>query len=130
MWHSMAWCVIRQRSYNRRYVALLAYHAAYNGAVYCLPFGVNLSHLVRVTVISRVNSTPRRLKMVTLAGQLQGWPVSLCAGISPLTSPLLSGYAAQAVAAVYNANTALRSQVDRCVLSFVGRISAQGGGYV
>lgn len=80
MCHSMAWCVIRQRSYNRRYVALLAYHAAHNGAVYCLPFGVSLPLLVRVTVISRVNSTSRRQRMVTLAGQPQGWPVPFDAG--------------------------------------------------
>ncbi|ECE0791364.1 hypothetical protein GK48_14585 [Salmonella enterica subsp. diarizonae] len=81
MCHSMAWCVIRQRSYNRRSVALLAYHAAHNGAVYCLPSGVSLPLLVRVTVISRVNSTSRRQRMVTLAGQSQGWPVPFDAGI-------------------------------------------------
>ncbi len=94
MCHSMAWCVIRQRSYNRRSVALLAHHAAHNGAVYCLPFGVNLPLLVRVTVISRVNSTSRRPRMVTLAGQPKGWPVPFDAGISTpvnVTAPVERG---------------------------------------
>lgn len=94
MCHSMAWCVIRQRSYNRRYVALLAYHAGHNGAVYCLPSGVSLPLLVRVTVISRVNSTSRRLRMVMLAGQSQDWPVSSNAGISTpvnVTAPIERG---------------------------------------
>ncbi|ECE0790027.1 hypothetical protein GK48_07390 [Salmonella enterica subsp. diarizonae] len=94
MCHSMAWCVIRQRSYNRRSVALLAYHAAHNGAVYCLPSGVSLPLLVRVTVISRVNSTSRRQRMVTLAGQSQGWPVPFIAGISTpvnVTAPIERG---------------------------------------
>ncbi|EEJ7164120.1 ash family protein [Salmonella enterica subsp. enterica] len=76
----MAWCVIRQRSYNRRSPAILSYHAANNGAVYCLPSGVSLPLLVRVIVISRVNSTSRRQRMVTLAGQSQGWPVPFDAG--------------------------------------------------
>ncbi|EQA4953627.1 ash family protein [Salmonella enterica subsp. diarizonae serovar 48:i:z] len=72
--HSMAWCVIRQRSYNRRYVALLAYHAAHNGAV-CAPYDGLLSG------IRSRNRTSRRQRMVTLAGQPQGWPVSFVPGI-------------------------------------------------
>lgn len=80
MCHSMAWYAIQQRSYNRRSVVLLSYHAAHNGAVYCPPSGVNLPLLVRVTVISRVNSTSRRQRMVTLAGQPQGWPVPFVPG--------------------------------------------------
>lgn len=80
--YSMAWYAIQQQSYNRRSTALLSYHAANNGAVYCLPFGVSLPLLVRVTVISRVNNTSRRQRMVTLAGQPQGWPVPFDAGCS------------------------------------------------
>lgn len=80
MCHSMAWYAIQQQSYNRRSTAILSYHAANNGAVYCLPFGVSLPLLVRVTVISRFNSTSRRPRMVTLAGQPQGWPVPFIAG--------------------------------------------------
>ncbi|ELW7419941.1 ash family protein [Salmonella enterica] len=73
MRHSMAWCVIRQRSYNRRSVALLAYHAAHNGAV--------CGCCVRLKpVIDAQNRTPRRQRMVTLTGQPQGWPVPFDAG--------------------------------------------------
>lgn len=71
--HSMAWCVIRQRSYNRRSVALLAYHAAHNGAM-CSNRCAGSYPLVPM-------STSRRPVMVTLAGQPQGWPVSSNAGI-------------------------------------------------
>ncbi len=91
MCHSMAWYAKQQGSYNRRSPAILSYHAANNGAVYCLPFGVNLPLLVRVTVISRANSTSRRQRMVTLAGQPQGWPVPLYAGtLTPVnvTAPI------------------------------------------
>ncbi|EGP1634390.1 ash family protein [Salmonella enterica] len=73
--HSMAWCVIRQRSYNRRYVALLAYHAAHNGTI--------CGCCVRLRpAIDAQNRISRRPIMVTLAGQPQGWPVSVYAGIS------------------------------------------------
>ncbi|EDX6466434.1 ash family protein, partial [Salmonella enterica subsp. diarizonae serovar 60:r:e,n,x,z15] len=73
--HSMAWCVIRQRSYNRRYVALLAYHAAHNGTI--------CGCCVRLRpVIDAQNRISRRPIMVTLAGQPQGWPVSVYAGSS------------------------------------------------
>lgn len=82
MRHSMVWCAIHPQGLRCLPAGLLSHHAAHNGAVYCLPFGVNLSHLVRVTVISRVNSTPHRLKMVALTGQPQGWPVSSNAGIA------------------------------------------------
>ncbi|HAF9604511.1 TPA: ash family protein [Salmonella enterica] len=71
--HSMAWCVIRQRSYNRRYVALLAYHAAHNGTI--------CGCCVRLRpAIDAQNRISRRPIMVTLAGQPQGWPVSVYAG--------------------------------------------------
>ncbi|EDV5020292.1 ash family protein [Salmonella enterica subsp. enterica serovar Ball] len=75
MRHSMAWCVIRQRSYNRRSVALLAYHAAHDGAM-C---SNRCAGLTPNPLAPR--STPRRPVMVTLAGQSQGWPVSSNAGI-------------------------------------------------
>ncbi|HAD5969540.1 TPA_asm: hypothetical protein G1Q02_22435 [Salmonella enterica subsp. enterica serovar Typhimurium] len=75
MRHSMAWDVIRQRSYNRRSVALLAYHAAHNGAVngYCVVMAPTTTALI---------ITPRRPVMVALTGQPQGWPVPFIAGIS------------------------------------------------
>lgn len=85
--HSMAWCVIRQRSYNRRSVALLAYHAAHNGAV-CSPYD-GLPSGIR----SR-NSTSRRQRMVTLAGLPKGRPVSFVPGISTpvnVTAPIERG---------------------------------------
>ncbi|EPF7043645.1 ash family protein [Salmonella enterica subsp. enterica serovar Bredeney] len=75
MRHSMAWCVIRQRSYNRRSVALLAYHAAHDGAM-CSNRCAGLAPSPLAP-----KSTPRRPVMVTLAGQPQGWPVPLYAGI-------------------------------------------------
>ncbi|EHD9478890.1 ash family protein [Salmonella enterica subsp. enterica serovar Typhimurium] len=84
MRHSMAWCVIRQRSYNRRYVALLAYHAAHNGTV--------CGCCVRLKpVIDTQNRIPRRPVMVTLTGQPQGWPVPFDAGIATpvnVTAPI------------------------------------------
>ncbi|HAD5969426.1 TPA_asm: hypothetical protein G1Q02_21820 [Salmonella enterica subsp. enterica serovar Typhimurium] len=74
MRHSMSWYVIRQRSYNRRSVALLAYHAAHNGAVngYCVVMAPTTTALI---------ITPRHLKMVTLAGLPKGRPVPFIAGI-------------------------------------------------
>ncbi|ENC7536827.1 ash family protein [Salmonella enterica subsp. enterica serovar Brandenburg] len=75
MRHSMAWCVIRQRSYNRRSVALLAYHAAHDGAM-CSNRCAGLAPNPLAP-----KSTPRRPVMVTLAGQSQGWPVPCNAGI-------------------------------------------------
>ncbi|EAY3716703.1 hypothetical protein FGS56_16905 [Salmonella enterica] len=79
--HSMAWCAHLMTNSPQAFDHATAHHAAHNGAVYCLPFGVSLPLLVRVTVISRVNSTSRRPIMVTLAGQSQGWPVPFDAGI-------------------------------------------------
>lgn len=73
--HSMAWYAIQQQSYNRRSPAILSYHAAHNGAV-CFPYAGFISILP-----SMYNSTSRRPRMVTLAGQPKGWPVSLKAGI-------------------------------------------------
>ncbi|HAF1610594.1 TPA: ash family protein [Salmonella enterica] len=73
--YSMAWYAIQQQSYNRRSTALLSYHAANNGAV-CSPYAGVVTHS------EHVNNTSRRPRMVTLAGQPQGWPVPLYAGIS------------------------------------------------
>ncbi|HFZ9214779.1 TPA: ash family protein [Salmonella enterica subsp. diarizonae serovar 61:r:-] len=72
--HSMAWYVFRQCSYNRRSVALLAYHAAHNG--------VMCSYRCAGSYPLAPMSTPRRPRMVTLAGLPKGRPVSLKAGIS------------------------------------------------
>lgn len=73
--HSMAWCVIRQRSYNRRYVALLAYHAAHNGTI--------CGCCVRLRpAIDAQNLISRRPIMVTLAGLPKGRPVSFLPGTS------------------------------------------------
>ncbi|HIB1549543.1 TPA: ash family protein [Salmonella enterica subsp. enterica serovar Muenchen] len=72
--HSMAWYAIQQWSYNRRSTALLSYHAAHNGAM-CTSFDG-----VRSQSLSLLHRTPRRQRMVTLAGQPQGWPVSSNAG--------------------------------------------------
>lgn len=74
MCHSMAWYAIQQQSYNRRSPAILSYHAAHNGAV-CSPYDGLLSG------IRSRNSTSRRPRMVTLAGQPKGWPVPFIAGI-------------------------------------------------
>ncbi|EHJ7614980.1 ash family protein [Salmonella enterica] len=75
MRHSMAWDVIRQRSYNRRSVALLAYHAAHNGTA--------CGGCARLRpVIDAQDRTPRRPVMVALTGQPQGWPVPFVPGIS------------------------------------------------
>ncbi|HIB1567179.1 TPA: host cell division inhibitor Icd-like protein [Salmonella enterica subsp. enterica serovar Muenchen] len=82
MRHSMAWCAIHPQGLRCRLAGLLSHHAAHNGTMCCIPFGVSLPLWVRVTVISRVNSTSRRPIMVTLAGQPQGWPVPFDAGIS------------------------------------------------
>lgn len=85
--YSMAWYAIQQQSYNRRSTALLSYHAANNGAV-CPPYAGVVTHS------GRFNSTPRRQRMVTLAGQPQGWPVSVYAGSSNpvnVTAPIEIG---------------------------------------
>lgn len=84
--HSMAWCVIRQRSYNRRSVALLAYHAAHNGAM--------CSNRCAGSYPLAPMSTSRRPVMVTLAGLPKGRPVPLYAGISTpvnVTAPIERG---------------------------------------
>ncbi len=74
MCHSMAWYVFRQCSYNRRSVALLAYHAANNG--------VMCSYRCAGSYPLAPMSTPRRQRMVALAGLPKGRPVSLKAGSS------------------------------------------------
>ncbi|HIB1578301.1 TPA: ash family protein [Salmonella enterica subsp. enterica serovar Muenchen] len=82
--YSMVWYAIQQQSYNRRSTAILSYHAAHNGAM-CSPYdGLPSGSRSR-------NRTSRRPRMVTLAGQPQGWPVSLYAGIATpvnVTAPI------------------------------------------
>ncbi|ECA2558135.1 hypothetical protein EJO30_23210 [Salmonella enterica subsp. enterica serovar Poona] len=82
--HSMVWYAIQQQSYNRRSTAILSYHAAHNGAM-CAPYdGLPSGSRSR-------NRTSRRQRMVTLAGQPQGWPVPFIAGIATpvnVTAPI------------------------------------------
>ncbi|ECI3886005.1 hypothetical protein AHV09_03655 [Salmonella enterica subsp. enterica] len=65
--HSMAW--YSQRLELIPLVAKANYHAAHNGAMCSYSAGLAPS-------TDTLNSTPRRQRMVTLAGQPQGWPVS------------------------------------------------------
>ncbi|HFW4798937.1 TPA: ash family protein [Salmonella enterica subsp. diarizonae serovar 60-67:z35:-] len=74
MRHSMAWCAIHPQGLRCRLAGLLTHHAAHNGAV-CTSFDG-----VRSQSLSLLHRTPRRPRMVTLAGQSQGWPVSSNAG--------------------------------------------------
>ncbi|EKO1023642.1 host cell division inhibitor Icd-like protein [Salmonella enterica subsp. enterica] len=72
--HSMAWCATMQRSYNRRSAVFLSHHAAHNGTI--------CGCCIRLRpAIDAQNRISRRPIMVTLAGQPQGWPVSVYAGI-------------------------------------------------
>ncbi|EDS7008883.1 ash family protein [Salmonella enterica subsp. diarizonae] len=73
--HSMAWCVIRQRIYNRRSAVFLSHYAAHNGTI--------CGCCVRLRpAIDAQNRISRRPIMVTLAGLPKGRPVSVYAGIS------------------------------------------------
>ncbi len=78
---NMAWCSLIAVVAHTSEISVML-HAACNGAVCCLPSGGSLPLLVRVNVISRVHSVSRRPRMVTLAGQPQGWPVSFVPGIA------------------------------------------------
>ncbi|EHI3195835.1 ash family protein [Salmonella enterica] len=77
MRHSMAWCRLSE-DYNPCGLrgCINEHHAAHNGAV-CTSFDG-----VRSRSLSLLHRTPRRQRMVTLAGQSQGWPVSSNAGSS------------------------------------------------
>ncbi|EEJ5470612.1 ash family protein [Salmonella enterica subsp. diarizonae] len=83
--HSMAW--YSQRLELIPLVAKANYHAAHNGAMCSYSAGLAPS-------TDTLNSTPRRQRMVTLAGQPQGWPVPFDAGISTpvnVTAPIERG---------------------------------------
>ncbi|EMW3851030.1 host cell division inhibitor Icd-like protein [Salmonella enterica] len=73
-----------QRSYNRRSAVFLSHHAAHNGAMCSYSAGLAPS-------TDTLNRISRRPIMVTLAGQPQGWPVSVYAGIATpvnVTAPI------------------------------------------
>ncbi|ECI0978821.1 hypothetical protein AA215_16325 [Salmonella enterica subsp. enterica serovar Newport] len=83
----MAWCVIPQ-GLRCRPVGFLSHHAAHNGAVRS-----NRCAGLAPNPLTPMNA-PRRPIMVTLAGQPQGWPVPLYAGISTpvnVTAPIERG---------------------------------------
>ncbi|EIQ6926626.1 host cell division inhibitor Icd-like protein [Salmonella enterica] len=73
--HSMAWCAIHPQGLRCRLAGLLTHHAAHNGTI--------CGCCVRLRpAIDAQNRISRRPIMVTLAGQPQGWPVSVYAGIA------------------------------------------------
>lgn len=72
--HSMAWCALFNVGSAAAITHNGVYHVAHNGAV-CPPYAGVVTHS------ERLNSTPRRQRMVTLAGLPKGRPVSLYAGI-------------------------------------------------
>ncbi|EHG2952708.1 ash family protein [Salmonella enterica subsp. diarizonae serovar 53:r:z35] len=67
--HSMAWCAHLMTNSPQAFDHATAHHAAHNGAMCSYSAGLAPS-------TDTLNSTPRRQRMVTLAGQPQGWPVS------------------------------------------------------
>ncbi|ECI3889151.1 hypothetical protein AHV09_20175 [Salmonella enterica subsp. enterica] len=71
--HSMAWCALFNVGSAAAITHNGVYHVAHNGAV-CPPYAGVVTHS------ERLNSTPRRQRMVTLAGLPKGRPVSLYAG--------------------------------------------------
>ncbi|EAY3750722.1 hypothetical protein FGR79_04900 [Salmonella enterica] len=72
--HSMAWCAHLMTNSPRAFDHATAPHATHNGAM-CTSFDG-----VRSQSLSLLHHTPRRQRMVTLAGQPQGWPVPFSAG--------------------------------------------------
>ncbi|ELC2813755.1 host cell division inhibitor Icd-like protein [Salmonella enterica] len=74
--HSMAWCAHLMTNSPQAFDHATAHHAAHNGAM-CTSFDG-----VRSQSLSLLHRTPRRPRMVTLAGQPQGWPVSSNTGSS------------------------------------------------
>lgn len=67
------WCSL-VAVYDHFSAVFMMRHAACNGAVFFDGVGLAPTH-------TNTDETPRRPRMVTLAGQPQGWPVSFCAGI-------------------------------------------------
>lgn len=82
--HSMAWCVLLNPVSIRIARMSTAHHAAHNGAM-CAPYdGLPSGSRSR-------NRISRRPRMVTLAGQPQGWPVPDNTGIATpvnVTAPI------------------------------------------
>ncbi|EIZ2108557.1 ash family protein [Salmonella enterica] len=74
--HSMAWCAHLMTNSPRAFDHATAHHAAHNGAM-CTSFDG-----VRSQSLSLLHHTPRCQRMVTLAGQPQGWPVPSNTGCS------------------------------------------------
>ncbi|EKL0021329.1 ash family protein [Salmonella enterica] len=74
MRHSMVWCTLFNVDSAAAITHNGVYHAAYNGGMCGYSAGLAPS-------TDTLNRTSRRPRMVTLAGQPQGWPVSLKAGI-------------------------------------------------
>ncbi|EPN8881469.1 ash family protein [Salmonella enterica subsp. enterica serovar Bareilly] len=74
--HSMAWCAHLMTNSPQAFDHATAHHAAHNGAMCTSLDGV------RSQSLSLLHRTPRRQRMVTLAGQPQGWPVSDNTGCS------------------------------------------------
>ncbi|ENS4525539.1 host cell division inhibitor Icd-like protein [Salmonella enterica] len=82
--HSMAWCAIHPQGLRCRLAGHLTHHATHNGGVCGYRAGLAPSTDTR-------NHTSRHQRMVTLAGQPQGWPVSVYAGIATpvnVTAPI------------------------------------------
>ncbi|ECI3889007.1 hypothetical protein FQW43_27860 [Salmonella enterica subsp. enterica serovar Enteritidis] len=73
--HSMAWCTLFNVGSAAAITHNGVYHVAHNGAMCTSLDGV------RSQSLSLLHRTPRRPRMVTLAGQPQGWPVSFVPGI-------------------------------------------------
>ncbi|ECZ8440858.1 ash family protein [Salmonella enterica] len=85
--HSMAWCTLFNVDSAAAITHNSVYHAAHNGGMCGYRAGLAPSTDTR-------NHTSRRQRMVTLAGQPQGWPVSSNAGISTpvnVTAPIERG---------------------------------------
>ncbi|EBZ1025993.1 hypothetical protein D7O18_15085 [Salmonella enterica subsp. enterica serovar Muenchen] len=72
--HSMAWCTLFNVGSAADITHNGVYHVAHNGAM-CLPYAGFTSIFP-----STYNSTSRHQRMVTLAGQPQGWPVPFVPG--------------------------------------------------
>ncbi|EJP5182388.1 ash family protein [Salmonella enterica] len=73
--HSMAWCTLFNVDSAAAITHNGVYHVAHNGAMCGYSAGLAPS-------TDTLNRTSRRPRMVTLAGQPQGWPVPFDAGIS------------------------------------------------
>ncbi|MGG5961137.1 ash family protein [Salmonella enterica] len=85
--HSMAWCATLPQRIQHLLSVIRVYHATHNSAMCGYSAELDPS-------TDTLNSTPRRQRMVTLAGQPQGWPVSFLPGSSNpvnVTAPIEIG---------------------------------------